>query len=268
MTMKRSQALVESWLESDEEATVSVTEFVPTEDELTAFHTDPLPQGAKAIDMCGMGSQEYKHNSPLALWKTFPVGYFIENFPSDTVRQGIIDSFGVYNGLKSNFFDRVLSTAAKIKISFGSIDAPGQTLAKAQWWYSTSSLSLTRATITFDSNERWGWLDRESCGSNGSTYDIGNVATHEIGHLVCLAHAPTDSLQTMFASTSPGKTLGRSLGNGDILGIRKAYNLPEPQPTPPTPQPEKNFTVHIGEMQTILDDANDVLDQMRKLQLE
>jgi 3D (Asp-Asp-Asp) domain-containing protein len=69
---------------------------------------------------------------------------------------------------------------------------------------------------------------------------------HEIGHIVGLGHAPTDQLQTMYRSTSAGKTLGRTFGNGDILGFKTAYGIkdtpppppdPEPTPEPPTPTP-------------------------------
>ena len=36
----------------------------------------------------------------------------------------------------------------------------------------------------------------------------------------------------MFASTGPGTTLGRTLGNGDILGFQQAYDVTNPPPPP------------------------------------
>lgn len=213
---------------------VEVIEYVPTEDDMQLLFTNPILSAA-ARDICGDGSLEYKHNSPLAIWKSFPVTYYSDNSLSSALRTGVMQSFDVYNGLKPGFFQMTSSsTSAKIIIKMGSIDSAGQTLARANWSYSTSSLTLTKGSITFDSNEQWGNLTNESCGSNGSIYDIRNIAVHEIGHLVGLSHAPTDTLQTMYATTAPGKTIGRTLGNGDIEGIRKAYNLPI---TPPTPEP-------------------------------
>lgn len=232
-----------------EEITITVDELKPTTEEIKLMATKPLPLGLRGIDNCGAGSNEYRFNDPLALWKDFPITYACDDnsVTSQSFRDGIDKSFAVFNELKSDFFRKTGFSSAEIKIYMNRIDASNGILARANWSYSLPSNIITKASITFDTSENWAWLDRESCGSYGSIYDIGNTAVHEICHTLCLAHAPTDRLQTMYATTAPGKTLGRTLGNGDKLGIMKAYNLTESPPTPPPtppppPEPEPEIT--------------------------
>ena len=146
--------------------------------------------------------QEYRHNDPLAIWKQFPVPYAYEPIVSSGMRKEIDKCFEIYNQLKPGLFEN--GVLPKIKVSMDNLGSRGGTLARATWTYTISSLSITRGTITFDTNESWAWLSQESCGAYDSTYDIGNVGVHEIGHLMGLAHAPSNPLQTMYATTSPG----------------------------------------------------------------
>ena len=224
-----------------DEVTVTIDEPVPTPEEIEIFKTRPLPKGLRGIDNCGAGSNEYRFNNPLAIWRSFPVTYAFDSSIPSSLKDGINKSFDVINQLKAGFFKLVNLGSEKIKVRMSSIDSSGGTLARANWSYSTTTLTLSKASITFDTNEKWAWLSQESCGTHGSTYDIGNTAVHEILHTVCLGHAPSDPLQTMYAVTGPGKTLGRTLGNGDKLGVMKAYNItepvPVPTPVPPIPEP-------------------------------
>lgn len=54
--------------------------------------------------------------------------------------------------------------------------------------------------------------------------DFENVATHELGHAVGMAH-PDDSCteETMYRFASPGETKKRTLNTGDITGINQLY---------------------------------------------
>lgn len=54
-------------------------------------------------------------------------------------------------------------------------------------------------------------------------YDIQNVATHEWGHAFGLDHAKGRSTLTMFGSSDQCEVKKRTLGRGDILGLRQYY---------------------------------------------
>lgn len=225
-----------------DEVTVTIVDFKPDKPEP---EVEQLRLGLAARDACGDGTNEFKHIDPLVTWQQFPVKYFIESSVIGTLHAAITKSFQPFNeaaGFK--MFERTMNMAeAKIRISIGPIDVAGGTIARCQWSYSPTRKEITKATVTFDSNEAWAELSKESCGRTGNIFDIINVAVHENGHHCGLSHAPTDKLQTMYASTSPGVTLGRSLGNGDTLGFKTAYKIkdnptPNPEPDPqPTPEP-------------------------------
>ena len=55
-------------------------------------------------------------------------------------------------------------------------------------------------------------------------YDLANIATHEFGHTYGLGHAANDRWETMYPYGFTGETAKRSLGSGDIAGVRAVYN--------------------------------------------
>jgi len=57
---------------------------------------------------------------------------------------------------------------------------------------------------------------------DGESYDLGNVLTHEIGHLLGLGHSE-DHGATMFAVSTPGETGKRSLADDDADGFAQLY---------------------------------------------
>lgn len=61
---------------------------------------------------------------------------------------------------------------------------------------------------------------------DGEQVDLGNVMTHEIGHLLGLAHppaTPSNEATTMFATSRPCETAKRSLSGGDVDGLCTIY---------------------------------------------
>ena len=214
----------------------TIIDYVPTKEEIESQKSDSF-SGIDARDACGDGTEEYRHINPLVTWKQHPVLYFIDStISTSALQQAVVQSFEEFNNhagfqLYLRTFNR---SEAKVIVSMGVIDSRGGTLARAQWWFRSSTNEITNATITFDSNDNWGALAQDNCGSTGNIFDMANVGTHEVGHISGLSHAPTDQLQTMYASTSPGKTLGRTLGRGDILGFHTAYDItPDEENNPP-----------------------------------
>jgi len=65
-------------------------------------------------------------------------------------------------------------------------------------------------------------------GVNGESnkIDLGHTQTHEIGHTFGMGHTTTasvNSCQTMYPYVSYGVTIGRTLADGDLLGIEAIY---------------------------------------------
>ncbi|RVX08875.1 Metalloendoproteinase 1 [Vitis vinifera] len=72
----------------------------------------------------------------------------------------------------------------------------------------------TDGRFHFDCEENW------VIGADAHAMDLQTVATHEIGHLLGLAHTPVQEA-IMYAVISPGSTKG--LNQDDIDGIRALY---------------------------------------------
>lgn len=74
------------------------------------------------------------------------------------------------------------------------------------------------------------WTDTDEAGRVDT--DVQNTITHELGHLLGLAHTP-DPEATMFGTTTPGDLAKRSLAADDIAGLCFIY--PEGLLTPAAP---------------------------------
>jgi hypothetical protein len=81
------------------------------------------------------------------------------------------------------------------------------------------------ADIEFSTAYSWG-IDPDGDGGSSlgpSTFDIRNVGTHEVGHVVGLAdlYRSNYSQLTMYGYAAPMETLKRSLQTGDMLGTER-----------------------------------------------
>lgn len=61
-----------------------------------------------------------------------------------------------------------------------------------------------------------------STSGASNAMDVENIAQHETGHTFGLDH-PSGTCLTMYAYANYGETMKRTLGDGDILGIRAIY---------------------------------------------
>ncbi|MGW7648675.1 matrixin family metalloprotease [Streptomyces bobili] len=81
---------------------------------------------------------------------------------------------------------------------------------------------LKEADVRF--NTRHYTFTNSPTGDCKNTYDISSVATHEAGHVFGLAHVSSGHEgQTMFTNSFACSTSARSLGRGDVLGLRALY---------------------------------------------
>lgn len=92
-------------------------------------------------------------------------------------------------------------------------------------WYYSDSLEIVEFGIAFNSLYAWG-IDPDGEGPTTiNAFDIQNVATHEAGHTLSLNDLYMDEARelTMYGYTSRGETKKRSLGLGDINGVKHIY---------------------------------------------
>ena len=54
-------------------------------------------------------------------------------------------------------------------------------------------------------------------------YDVESAAVHETGHSIGLGHVSASRYLTMYHQLCAGCTFARTLGRGDVLGLRKLY---------------------------------------------
>lgn len=108
-----------------------------------------------------------------------------------------------------------------IEVSWGTIDGPGGIIAVTYYWYYVNTKELIDCDIIFDAAEPWSVSETVP----PDKFDVWNIAAHEAGHTLVLAdlRSPKDGALTMHAYTWPGDDFKRTLGTGDILGIRQIY---------------------------------------------
>jgi hypothetical protein len=90
-------------------------------------------------------------------------------------------------------------------------------IAQATTWSLLKIIYL--AKIDFNSDYTW-----STSGQSGS-YDVQNIATHELGHWLQLndLYGGSDSEKTMYGYASKGETKKRSLETDDKNGIKYIY---------------------------------------------
>ncbi|MFJ4620381.1 matrixin family metalloprotease [Streptomyces sp. NPDC088812] len=82
-------------------------------------------------------------------------------------------------------------------------------------WLKEADVRFNTSHYTFTNNPT---------GDCTDAYDIRSVATHEAGHVFGLAHVgPGHEGQTMFTNSFACTTDARTLGRGDVLGLRNLY---------------------------------------------
>jgi len=106
-------------------------------------------------------------------------------------------------------------------VAWGEIDGPGGIIGVTYYWYYTATKEMVEFDIVLDSEESWSLTGEE----NAFAFDVQNIATHEAGHTLVLGdlRSPKDGALTMHAYTWLGDIVKRTLGSGDILGVRAIY---------------------------------------------
>lgn len=198
----------------------------------TVSVTDAGSPSAKfsAQDICGDGTTSYSFMTVGVKWKTFPVTFGIDATNSHMditqAKDAIRKVFATYDALINpgitNFKETSTFSSAQLKISWRPMDGQYGQLGYTSYSYRTDTKAILSANVAFDSRDKFFASPTERCGVSGTSFDLQNIATHEIGHALNLGHV-SDRLQSMYPTSYAGETLKRSLGNGDKLGVKTLY---------------------------------------------
>ena len=165
-----------------------------------------------------IGSNHYAFFPRKPVW---PAGkrhlmYLLDSGSHPEAADAVAKAFAAWAGVTNFTFERTSNpSAANLRISFKvrahgdgfPFDGPRGVLAHA--------FSPTDGRFHFDGDEKW------VVGAVKDSFDLQSIATHEIGHLLGLAHTPVKEA-IMFATFSSGKTKG--LNQDDIDGIHALYS--------------------------------------------
>ncbi len=100
------------------------------------------------------------------------------------------------------------------------------TIAAAYVWYYLFSKEVAHFDIVFNSNYDWDNLSGDGDCVESSAFDVQDIATHEVGHVVGVAHTSpngANNAQSMYPYGQAGEIYKRTLASGDIAGANEKY---------------------------------------------
>ena len=196
--------------------------------------------------------QDYKYSGIHWASASPPVSYVIDPANSDgvsaaNIQTAVESGFNAWNSAEPNAafsyanFDSITgdpTTSMDLKNSFLFRDISAQypnALGVTFVWYYRFSKEIAEADTIFNDAYSWSYTNPETVPLTGnygnyantglSSFDIGNIATHEQGHWLMLndLYSNQDSELTMYGYGAAGEMKKISLGLGDKLGIQKIY---------------------------------------------
>ena len=141
--------------------------------------------------------------------------YSLDSASHPEAANAVANAFGAWAGVTNFTFERTSDPKiANLYISFKVRDHGDGRPFDGRGGILAHAFAPTDGRFHFDGDETW------VIGAVANSMDLQTVATHEIGHLLGLAHTPVQEA-IMYAIISPGVTKG--LNQDDIDGIRALY---------------------------------------------
>jgi Matrixin len=137
---------------------------------------------------------------------------------------GLARGISAWNGVRADYFTLVSSGGTSTPVedntsSIGWARFAQRNVLAATWTWTDANGRIDEADVFF--NTRYTWANLDQCG--GSSFDLGDIAAHELGHAVGLDHvSDADKLATMYPSAPAGEILKRTLTQGDASGFLAA----------------------------------------------
>jgi hypothetical protein len=170
-------------------------------------------------------------------WRTFPVQYFINADASglslSTVRAPIDAAFSSWqstslDGITFQFAGQSHNGSngqdGQNTISWQSLTNASDTLAQSILTFDSNSGEILDVDIEMNNNFQFAVLPSGENDPGDPTVDIQAVMSHEVGHLLGLAHENRFGPQVvMFFEDTSGDTTHRSLTSDDQSGVRAIY---------------------------------------------
>ncbi|MFC2069138.1 matrixin family metalloprotease [Chloroflexota bacterium] len=107
--------------------------------------------------------------------------------------------------------------------------APRSTIALTRLWYNPATDEIVEFDIVFNAFLKWG-IDPDDEGpiKLSKAFDVENIATHEVGHVVGLGDLYEEQYRelTMYGYGQTGETIKISLEEGDVEGAQYLYDEP------------------------------------------
>ncbi|GLY20119.1 hypothetical protein Kisp01_71330 [Kineosporia sp. NBRC 101677] len=105
-------------------------------------------------------------------------------------------------------------------------DLPSDTVAQACWWsVATPGIKndLLESDVRYNTTDK-NFTDNGASSSCSNKYDVRSVGTHEAGHVFGMGHVGSGHNNlTMYTNSFLCETKARTLGKGDVLGLRSIY---------------------------------------------
>lgn len=102
----------------------------------------------------------------------------------------------------------------------------GNTIATTYVWYNRGTRDVVEFDMVFNSNLTWGTLSGSGDCVDSNDFDVEDIAAHEIGHVVGVAHTSpngANNAQSLYPYGQAGEIYKRSLGDGDKAGANAKY---------------------------------------------
>jgi hypothetical protein len=107
----------------------------------------------------------------------------------------------------------------------------GNTIAATYVWYDRRTREVAEFDMVFNNNNlTWANLtgdpDTQDCVPGETSFDIQDIAAHEFGHVLGIAHTSpngANNAQTLYPYGQAGELYKRSLADGDKAGVAAKY---------------------------------------------